>query len=87
MGKPQKLEEAGVSESDVRLIRMAEVCHLTSMSRSTVYAKVAAGKFPKPVNVHGRLKAWKLGEVQSWIENLEAVSTAKASAKKRSAGQ
>lgn len=59
------------SKPEVRLIRMDEVCRLTAMSRTAVYAKIKTGDFPQPVNTYGSCKAWKLAEVEGWINGLE----------------
>lgn len=58
-------------ENQERLIRIADVCFFTSLGRSTVYAKVRDGTFPKPVKTHGSSTAWKKTEVDSWIHSRE----------------
>lgn len=41
---------------------------MTGLSRSTIYAWMAAGRFPKPVPLGSRLVAWRESDVLSWIE-------------------
>jgi prophage regulatory protein len=53
------------------LIRLAQVQKRTALSRSSIYAKVAAGTFPKPVK-QGASSAWVDSEVQAWIDRLIA---------------
>lgn len=49
------------------LIRLAEVRRRTGLSRSSIYAAIAAGDFPKPVNIGVRSVAWPESAVQRWI--------------------
>jgi prophage regulatory protein len=51
------------------LIKLAEVQKRTALSRSSIYAKVAAGRFPKPVK-QGASSVWVDTEVQGWIDAL-----------------
>ncbi|WP_326538606.1 helix-turn-helix transcriptional regulator [Pseudorhodoferax sp.] len=50
-----------------RLLRADDVCHLTGLGRSTLYAKVKAGHFPNAVQLHGACVAWRESEVDGWI--------------------
>lgn len=50
-----------------RLLRIDDVCFFTGLGRSTVYAKVKAGDFPGPVQLHGACVAWRETEVDAWI--------------------
>lgn len=52
-----------------RLIKLAEVQKRTALCRSSIYAKVAAGTFPKPVK-SGSSSAWVDTEVQGWIDAM-----------------
>ena len=57
-----------------RLIRIDEVKELTSLSKSSINAWVAAGKFPKPANLSLTIKVWRYRDVANWIdEALEKV--------------
>ncbi len=55
-----------------RLIRRGEVEVRTGLARSTIYAKVADGTFPKPVPIGRRGKRWCRHEVDEWIEQCIA---------------
>ncbi|GAA3997153.1 hypothetical protein GCM10022279_21020 [Comamonas faecalis] len=50
-----------------RLLRINDVCYLTGLGRSTVYAKVKGGVFPHPVQLLGACVAWRESEVDAWI--------------------
>lgn len=49
------------------LIRLAEVQKRTALGRSSIYAAIASGTFPKPVKI-GSSSAWVDVEVQAWID-------------------
>ena len=50
-----------------RLIRIDEVKRLTGISTATLYRKISAKEFPRPVRLGVNARAWPLSEVQSWI--------------------
>ena len=50
-----------------RLIPCSEVQRLTGLSRSTIYAWMRQGRFPKPVRVGRRAVRWRLEEVLEFI--------------------
>jgi len=64
--------QAGPGPSDVRpyrerLLRIDDVCFMTGLGRSTIYAKVKAGDFPSAVQLHGTSVAWRESLVDAWI--------------------
>ena len=50
-----------------RLIRIGEVKRLTGLSTATLYRKISAKEFPRPVQLGVLARAWPLSEVQNWI--------------------
>jgi prophage regulatory protein len=50
-----------------RLIRIGEVKRLTGISAATLYRKISAKEFPRPVRLGVAARAWPLSEVQDWI--------------------
>lgn len=50
------------------LIKLNEVKALTTLSRSTIYKKVAEGTFPAPIKLGDRAVAWLETEIVNWIE-------------------
>ena len=50
-----------------RLIRIGEVKRLTGISTATLYRKISANDFPRPVHLGVAARAWPLSEVQNWI--------------------
>ena len=54
----------------VRILRLKEVQRMTGLSRSTIYAEIAKGKFPKQVKLTGaRSVGWHESAVTQWIES------------------
>ncbi len=52
---------------DITILRLPQVIARTGLSRSTIYAKVAAGEFPEPINLGGRAVGWLADEVEAWL--------------------
>lgn len=50
-----------------RLLRLPAVLDQTGLSRSELYRQVADGRFPKPVSISERLRAWDHNEIAAWI--------------------
>jgi len=49
------------------ILRLPEVRRSTGLSRSTIYLRIAEGRFPKPVSLGGRAVGWLEAEVQEWL--------------------
>lgn len=43
-------------------------------SAPTLWRKVKAGTFPKPVKLSERVTAWKVGDVRTWINEQTAMA-------------
>lgn len=56
-----------------RLIRIGEVKSLTGLSTATLYRKISAREFPRPVQLGAAARAWLLSEVQDWIASRVAL--------------
>ncbi len=50
-----------------RLLRLPEVVLRTGLSRSSIYARIAAQEFPAPVSLGARAVGWPSSLVDSWI--------------------
>lgn len=57
--KPEKLN---------KILRLPAVLELIQLSRSTVYAMLKNGDFPKPLKLGPRARAWRLEDVENWLE-------------------
>lgn len=49
-------------------LRRGQVLERTGQSRSTLYARMAADEFPRPLK-DGAVSVWLASEVQAWIED------------------
>lgn len=52
-----------------KILRLPLVLECTGLSRSTVYARVSLGTFPKPVSLGARAVGWIESEVEEWISH------------------
>jgi prophage regulatory protein len=51
-----------------RLLRLRQVLTLLPVSRSTFYARVKVGSYPKPVKL-GRISCWRSEDIDALIRN------------------
>ncbi|GJA33839.1 helix-turn-helix transcriptional regulator [Aeromonas caviae] len=64
-----------------RIIRLKELSHLIALSRSTIYdrmnpkSKRYDPSFPKPLKLGESAIGWQLGDIMSWIKNLQSFNT------------
>ncbi|MBN8285061.1 AlpA family transcriptional regulator [Zoogloea sp.] len=56
------------------ILRLPGVKARTGLSRSTIYVRIAAGTFPKPVSLGDRAVGWVEAEIQLWLEQRIAAS-------------
>lgn len=69
-----------ISSSAQALLRLPEVCRRTGLSRSEIYRRVCAGRFPAPVKLGERASAWPENDVAAFVTACIAERDAKASA-------
>ncbi len=53
-----------------RLLRRPEVESITGLSRASIYAKMQKGEFPAPVRLGTNSVAWRVVDIEAWIESL-----------------
>lgn len=58
----------GNQKKEIRFIRLKEVLAICGKSRSSVYAAIKTGTFPRPVKLSGRTTAWVRSEIQKWAQ-------------------
>ena len=54
-----------------RILRRPEVEQRTGLSRSTLYAMMAEGNFPKPLKLGKRAVGWRDSAVERWLETRD----------------
>ena len=58
-----------------KFLRLPEVKATTGLSKSTIYARISEGTFPKQIPLGPRLVVWVESDIQNWI--TEQVSAAR----------
>lgn len=53
----------------LRILRRPDVERITGLSRSTLYAMMAEGAFPKPVKLGKRAVGWREADIAAWLES------------------
>jgi prophage regulatory protein len=56
------------------ILRLPAVKTRTGLSRSTIYLRVAEGRFPKPVSLGARAVGWLDAEIEEWLAGRIAQS-------------
>jgi len=49
--------------------RLRDVIRISALSRSTIYRRIAEGRFPPPVTLGGRASGWPHEDLQRWIND------------------
>ena len=53
-----------------RYLRLPEVEFRTGLKRSTIYARAAAGTFPKPWKLGKRASGWASDQIEEWLAKI-----------------
>jgi len=64
-----------MKKTSEQLLRLPQVKSITGLSKSSIYARIAEGTFPKQIPIGPRLVVWVESDVQNWI--TEQVSAAR----------
>lgn len=67
-----------------RFITMVEVRQRVALSKTEIYRKINAGKFPRPVPLGSQKVAWLESEVAAWMADRLAAREAQEGAERRS---
>lgn len=59
-----------------RICRLPDVKAQTGLSRSTLYAMMAGGRFPKPMKLGERAVGWTEADIAAWLESRKAARDA-----------
>lgn len=52
-----------------KILRRPKVEDLTGLSRSTLYAMIAEGTFPKPIRLGKRAVGWPESTITGWLDD------------------
>lgn len=75
---PSPSEEAVGKHRDLptpAYFRMRDVLRITGLSRPTVYRRITACRFPRPIHLGGRACGWQYAALQEWIADPEGYKT------------
>jgi len=53
----------------LNILRRKQVEARTGLSRSTIYAFISEGMFPKPINLGNRAVGWIEAEIDAWLKS------------------
>ncbi len=57
-----------------KILRLHDVIAITGLSRSTIYAEIAKGDFPKQIRLtRGRSVGWYSSAVYEWVDSRKVV--------------
>ena len=62
------------TKENKRLLRLPQVKSATGLSKSTIYARIAEGTFPKQIPIGPRLVVWVESDIQNWIAEQVAAT-------------
>ena len=57
-----------------QLIDLHTIIARTGMSRMTIYRRMNAGEFPKPMKLSAKMNRWTEGDLEAWIMARAAVT-------------
>jgi len=49
--------------------RVADVTRLVGLSKTTIYALLAKGDFPRPVRITDKIVGWRAEDVAVWVRD------------------
>lgn len=67
------------------VLRLADVIRATGLRRSSIYERVSAGTFPRPIRLSERSVGWLAHEVLAWVHQRIAERDAKHSTARQAA--
>jgi len=62
------------NEVNPRLARLPEVMAIIGVSKETILLWMRKGLFPRPLLLGPRARAWRLSEIQQWIDTRDRVA-------------
>lgn len=55
-------------QNALTILRRKQVEKRTGLSRSTIYARIAQGTFPRPIELGDRAVGWIETEINEWLQ-------------------
>ena len=63
-----------MSNLSQKFLRTPQVKQITGLSKSSIYARIAEGTFPKQIPLGPRLVVWVESDIQKWIAEQVAAA-------------
>ena len=60
---------------EARFLRLPEVKEMTAISRSSIYRQIAAGTFPKQIQIGSNQVVWVTHQIEDWIDSRIAAAS------------
>jgi len=54
-------------ENQMKILRLKQVLDITGLSRSTIYAYISDGLFPKQIAIGERAVGWTSDDIDQWL--------------------
>lgn len=67
-------QEQDLPNNKISLLSLPDVVKRVGFKRSTIWDRVKAGTFPKPIKLSTRCSRWPSNEVDDWISKTVAES-------------
>ena len=58
------------------ILRLPKVTHTTGLCRSSIYARIQRGTFPKPIKLGPKAVGWLASEVDTWLGRVRVLNVA-----------
>lgn len=71
---PTKSDTETPGPGELRILRRKQVEDRVGLSCSTLYAGIAAGTFPKPIQLGAQSVGWLESEIDAWLRERVAAS-------------
>lgn len=62
------------NNNEIKFYRLSQLKKKLSVSRSSIWAWVKQGEFPKPIKLGKNCTAWNAEDIQAWIEKRTLLS-------------
>jgi predicted DNA-binding transcriptional regulator AlpA len=57
--------------NEIGFIRQKQLLPILGFSAPTLWRKVKAGSFPKPIKLGSNMTAWRVEDIRQWIQEAQ----------------
>jgi prophage regulatory protein len=58
-----------MDDTNERILRIKEVMARTGLKRTTLYAKINHGTFPRQLRISERCTGWRQSDIEKWLRD------------------